>query len=75
MKLPAVKRDRSFHLRIFRATYNLSKYEAAKLLGIGPSHWSLLERGRRNASPSLAAKLAAMTGEPLELFLGIKVTR
>ena len=37
--------------------------------------WSLMENGHRNASPKVAAKLAKAMKAPLELFLGIEVTR
>ena len=75
MKLPKVKKDRGYYMRIFRATYGLNRAEAAALFGLNPSFWSLMEAGKRNASPVTAAQLAKTIGAPLELFLGIEVTR
>jgi len=75
MKLPRVNKDRGYYMRIFRATYGFSHQQAAEWLGVTPSFWSLLEHGHRHASPKVAVKLAAVTKAPIELFLGIEVTR
>lgn len=76
MKLPRVtKKDAGFYLRVWRAERALTKDASARFFGIGPSQLSLIESGRRNASPEVAAKMADATGAPIELFLGIAVTR
>ena len=76
VRVPKItKRDKGFYLRVWRAERDLTRAQAARVFGINPSHWSLMEDGRRNASPKLAAKLAAATKQPLELFLGIAVSR
>lgn len=72
MKLPAIKKDIGYFLRVFRATYGFSQGKAAKMFKMSASHWSLLEDGRRNASPELAQELAKVTGAPIELFLGLQ---
>jgi transcriptional regulator with XRE-family HTH domain len=71
MKLPRIQKDRRYFLRVFRAQYDLTQGEAAKLFGLSPSHWSLLEAGERKPSPHVAKKLAAATGASLELLLGL----
>lgn len=75
MKLPSVKKDAGYYLRVWRAERNLAMFEAAEYFGIGPSHLSLIESGHRNASPKHAVKMAKATKAPVELFLGIAVTR
>ncbi len=76
MRLPKVKKhDRGYYLRVWRAERDLSIGQAAEVFGVSPSFWSLLEDGRRNASPKVAAELANATGQPIEIFLGIEVTR
>lgn len=75
MKLPRIKKDRRYYLRVFRAEYDLSQSAAAKMFGVSASHWSLLEDGKRLASPQVAAKLAEATKAPIELFLGVEVSR
>lgn len=75
-KIPKPKRrNRAYYLRVWRAERDLTTAEAAAVFGLHPSHWSLMERGKRNASPKVAAHLAAATGQPIEMFLGIAVTR
>ena len=74
MKLPReTKHDRAYVMRVWRAKRDLSNADAAKVFGINPSHWSLLEANKRNAAPGLAAKLAAAMDQPIELFLGLEV--
>jgi len=68
-------KDRGYYLRVLRAEQNWQQAEAAAYFGISPTHWSLLEAGKRNASPELAVKFAFVTGVPVELFLGVEVTR
>ena len=76
MALPKItKRDRGYWLRVWRAERDLTRSQAAQLFAIKQSHWSLIERGLRNAGPALAAKLAEATGQPIELFLGISVPK
>ena len=75
MNLPRVKKDRAYYLRVFRAKHDLTVAQAAALIGLKGSAWSLIESGKRNASPQVAAKLAALVPLPIEQFLGIKVTR
>ena len=69
------KHDRAYVMRVWRAKRDLSKGEAAKIFGVNPSHWSLMEADKRNASPELAVKLGAAMGQPIELFLfrGVRV--
>ena len=74
-KLPPVKKDRAYYLRVFRAEHDLSQTEAAEYFGVGTSMWSLMEDGKRSPSPKIAAKLAKVTGVQIEVFLGIEVTR
>lgn len=68
---PKVKKDIGYVLRIYRAERNLSQFSAAKKFDVSPAHWSMLEDGKRRASPGLAKDLADATGAPLELFLGL----
>ena len=76
MAFPKVtKRDRGYYLRVWRAERDLTIAEAAATFRVNPSHWSLVEAGKRNASPRLAAHLAAITGQPIEMFLGIPVPK
>lgn len=76
MALPKVtKRDRGYYLRVWRAERNLTADAAAKVFGIDSSHWSLIESGRRNASPKIAAQLADAVGQPIQMFLGIAVPK
>lgn len=75
MKLPRVKKDGRYFLRVFRAEHDLTQTAAAKLFGISPSHWSLMEEGKRLPSPQVAARLAEVTAAPIEVFLNVKVTR
>jgi transcriptional regulator with XRE-family HTH domain len=71
-KLPRAKRKNAgYYLRIWRAERDLTQSEAAKYFDIKPSHWSLLEDGRRFASPAVAKQLAEATGAPLETFLNM----
>ena len=62
-------------LRVWRAERDLTIADAAQLFRLSASQWSLIEAGKRNASPELAVKLAAATSAQIEYFLGIKVTR
>lgn len=71
-KLPKVKKDVGYYLRVWRATYDFSQAEAAQFFGIGPAHWSLLENGRRCLNPEKAFRIAAVTGAPVKLLLGVK---
>ena len=71
MKLPRIKKDAGYFLRVLRAEHNLSQEQAAKRLGVSPSHWSLLEAGKRLPDSTKAEKLAIATGAPLRLFLGL----
>ncbi len=66
------KRDRGFYLRIWRAERDLTIAKAASLFGINPSHWTLIEHGKRNASPLLAQQLADATGQPIQMFLNME---
>lgn len=75
MRLPKVTKDRRYYLRVFRATYDLSQAAAAKKFGVSPSHWSLLEDGKRVPSPTVAQRLAKATGAPLEILLGVEDVR
>lgn len=70
-KLPRVKRDCGYYLRVFRATYGFSQAEAAAFFGVGVSHWSLVEAGLRNFSPTKAFQIAAVIGSPPELLMGV----
>ena len=74
-RLPRVIKDRSYYMRVLRAEHGWDQAQAAKFFGLNQSHWSLMEKGRRNASPDVAVKLAQATSAPIELFLGIAVTR
>lgn len=76
MALPKrTKKDRGYYLRVWRAERDLTIAQAAKVFRMDPSHWSLIEAGGRNASPKLAAKLAAAVGQPIQMFLGIPVPK
>ena len=75
MKFPKVKKNKGYPLRVWRAERDLTIKAAAKFFRVSAGHWSLMENGLRHASPRLAARLAEATGAPLEVFLGIKVTR
>jgi transcriptional regulator with XRE-family HTH domain/3-hydroxymyristoyl/3-hydroxydecanoyl-(acyl carrier protein) dehydratase len=44
----------------WRKTRNLSQGQLAKLMGVTPIYISLMERGKRNISPSMAEKLNAI---------------
>jgi len=63
------KKDAGYYLRVWRAERNLAVFQAAKCFGIGSSQWSLLEAGKRNASPTVAEQLAEATSAPLDIFL------
>lgn len=69
------RRNRAYYLRVWRAERDLTVAQAAALFNLHPSHWSLMESGKRNASPKVAAHLAAATGQPIEMFLGIAVPK
>ena len=69
VRLPPVKKDQGYWLRLFRATNNISQQGAALRFGISPSHWSRLEDGNRIPGAKLATKLARATGVPVETFL------
>lgn len=45
-------------IRMLRENLGLTAKELSNAAQISPSHLSLIERGRRNASPPVAAKLA-----------------
>jgi len=75
MKLPRVKKDKGYHLRMFRAAHDLTQAQAAQLFGVSASHWSLMEDGKRTASPEIAAEMAKAMAVPIEIFLDVEVTR
>lgn len=70
-----IRKDGGYYLRILRAEQDWKQTDAADYFGVTPSHWSLLEDGKRNASPQLAAELSRLTGAPIEVFLGVDVPR
>ena len=72
---PKLVNGPGFYLRVWRAERGLTICAAAKYFGISSSQLSLIERRNRNASPALAAKFAEATGGPIEVFLGVEVTR
>ncbi len=71
MRLPRVRYDQGYYLRMFRARYNLTQADAARLFEMSPSHWSLLEDGKRTFSPQQAEKMAKVTGADIRLFIGV----
>lgn len=76
MAFPKVtRRDSKYYLRVWRAERDLSMDDAAKVFRIGPAHWSLLESGKRHASPKLAKRLAQATSQPIETFLGLEAVK
>ncbi len=74
-KARRIVKDRGYYMRVWRAERKMTRVEAAKHFGMGPAQWSLLELGQRNAGAEFAGKLAVEIGQPIELFLGIEVTR
>ena len=75
MKQPAIVTGPGYHLRVWRAERNLTIREAAKLFRVTASHLSLVEAGKRLASPTLAYRMAQATKAPIETFLGVRVSR
>lgn len=76
MALPKVtKKDAGYYLRIWRAERDLTQHQAARFFDVTPSHWSLLEDGKRAASPLLAQVLAKATGARIEVFLNLEVAK
>jgi transcriptional regulator with XRE-family HTH domain len=63
------KRNAGYFLRVFRAERNLQQGDLATLFGINKSHISLIEAGKRNASPHVAELMAKATGAPMDVFL------
>ena len=63
--------DQGYYLRMFRAKYDLTQAAAGAFFKMSPSHWSLLEDGKRCAAPELAEKLAEATNADMRLFLGL----
>lgn len=56
-------------LEAFRLAHGLSQTEAAKMVGITQPMWSRLESGRFYARPSVAKRIADLTGVALESLL------
>lgn len=63
------KRDLGFYMRVYRAERDLSQVQLAGLLGIKPSHVSLLESGRRAPGRDLAKSLVELIGISWEIAL------
>lgn len=63
--------ERKHPLLMFRESHDpmLSQVEAAKLVGIDQSMWSLLERGLAHCRPRVARRISRVTGCALELLL------
>jgi DNA-binding XRE family transcriptional regulator len=59
-------------IKAWREEQSLTKRAAGKLLNITPTHVYLLETGRRYPSPLLAATLAQLTGQSIDIFLNMK---
>ena len=74
-KLPTVKRNAGYYLRVFRAIYRLSQLEAAAFFGISGAHWCLVENGHRHLSPQKAHDIAAVIGCPSALLQGVRESR
>lgn len=55
--------------RIIRATFGFNQAEFSKILGIGQSHVSLIEAGKRQPSRELIEELAAALKIPQSLIL------
>ena len=51
------------------ANGNMSQAQAAELVGITQAMWSRVESGKAHASPSLARRIANLTGVSLESLL------
>lgn len=58
------------NLATWRAAQNLSQHDAALRLGISQTYYSRLERGIQAARGSVAKRLMAETGVPLEVLVG-----
>lgn len=72
-RLPKIKKDRGYFLRMFQAQFDWTNAQAAEHFGIGQSQWSLLRDMKRNASPALAERIAAETGADFkDLLMGAK---
>ena len=67
-----IRKDLTYFLRVYRAERGLRQHEAARGFRIKPSHWSLLEAGRRMPGKDLARRLAEATGAPLDVCLGYR---
>ena len=59
------------NLRMIRLSRNLSRKDAAKLVGLSGSYWGYLERGERNPGLDVIEKIAQVFNiSPHVLFLG-----
>ena len=56
-------------LHDYRENWGLSKTEAARICGISPQYWWLLENDRRVASSDTIDKIAAGTGYSVSRLL------
>jgi transcriptional regulator with XRE-family HTH domain len=71
-KQPKVtKKDLGYYMRVWRAERDLSQSDAARFFGMGPSHWSLMEDGKRKASPDLAIQLEAAGVADFKMLVGV----
>lgn len=63
--------ERKHPLRAFREAHDpvLSQVEAAKLVGIDQSMWSLLETGKGYCRPRVAKRISRLTGVSVDLLL------
>jgi transcriptional regulator with XRE-family HTH domain len=66
-----VGQERKHPLRAFREAHDpaLSQAEAAKLVGIDQSMWSLLETGKGYCRPRVAKRISRLTGVSVDLLL------
>lgn len=56
-------------IRLCRAAFGLQQAELARNAGIGASHLSLLESGKRQPSIETIRKLCLSLGMPVDLFM------
>lgn len=62
-----MKRDYARAFRIIRAAFGLKQLELAARMSISVSQLSLIEAGKRNATPKVIGALAKATKAPVEL--------
>jgi len=69
-KAKPVRKDLGYYLRVYRAKRDMTQVELAAVLGINPSHLSLIEAGRRFPGRELTRQIRALTGAPVHALLG-----